>query len=42
MKHILIVNPAAGRKDATELVKQALQKTDTDYEIYDLERMKVR
>lgn len=36
MKHIFIVNPAAGEKDITEALKTQLEKTDmnTDYELY--------
>lgn len=34
LKHIFVVNPAAGGKDATEFVKSSVQKLDIDYEIY--------
>ncbi len=36
MKHIFIVNPAAGRMDATDYVRQSVEglKLDIDYEIY--------
>lgn len=34
MKHIFIVNPAAGKQDATEAVKKATASLNVDYEIY--------
>lgn len=34
MKHIFVVNPAAGAVDATEIVKNAVSKLNIDYEIY--------
>lgn len=34
MKHIFIVNPAAGRQNATNAVEQAVKNLDIDYEIY--------
>ena len=34
MKHIFVVNPAAGGRDATELIKSALKELDIDYQIY--------
>lgn len=36
MKHIFIVNPAAGREDATDFVRQTVENCglDIDYEIY--------
>lgn len=34
MKHIFVVNPAAGGRDATELVKSVLENLDIDYQIY--------
>ena len=34
LKHIFIVNPAAGKQDATEFVKNAVKDLDIDYEIY--------
>ena len=36
MKHIFIVNPAAGAKDSTEYVKECIKnlKSEIDYEIY--------
>ncbi len=34
MKHIFVVNPAAGKQDATDFVKNAVKGLDIDYEIY--------
>ncbi len=34
MKHVFIVNPAAGKQDATKFVKLAVCNLDVDYEIY--------
>ena len=34
LKHIFVVNPAAGKQDATEFVKNAVKDLDIDYEIY--------
>ena len=34
MKHIFIVNPAAGKQDATEYVKNAVKDLDINYEVY--------
>ena len=36
MKHVFIINPAAGPTDATNIIKENLSKlpTDIDYEIY--------
>lgn len=34
MKHIFVVNPAAGKQDATEFVKNAVRSLNVDYEIY--------
>lgn len=34
LKHIFVVNPAAGGKDATELVKSSVKKLNIEYEIY--------
>ncbi len=34
MKHIFVVNPAAGKQDATEYVKNAVKDLNIDYEIY--------
>ncbi len=34
LKHIFVINPAAGGRDATEYVKSAVKSLDIDYEIY--------
>lgn len=34
MKHIFIVNPAAGKQDATSLVENSVKDLNIDYEIY--------
>lgn len=34
LKHIFVVNPAAGKQDATEYVKNAVEGLNVDYEIY--------
>lgn len=34
LKHIFVVNPAAGKQDATEFVKNAVKDLSIDYEIY--------
>ena len=34
MKHIFIINPKSGKNDNTDFIRQQLEKTDFDWEIY--------
>ncbi|MBQ3162629.1 MAG: diacylglycerol kinase family lipid kinase [Oscillospiraceae bacterium] len=34
MKHIFIINPKSGKNDRTDFIRQQLEKTDFDWEIY--------
>lgn len=40
MKHIFVINPKSGKEDSTAFIRQQLEKTDFDWEIYNTQDSK--